>query len=437
MRRAGRKGIAIISAVAAALLLATACSSGSSGGSGGQITLKVRLFGTFGYKEAGLFDKYQQLHPNIKIDYSTVEQEATYWTQLQTSLASGAGLGDVQGIEVGRIAQATSKLSDKFVDLNTLGAASLKDNFYAWKWQESMAGNKQLGLGTDVGPLAICYRTDLFKAAGLPTDPTAVSALWANGWAGYITAGQQYKAKAPAGDYWTDTAGGMFNAIIGQSTNQYYDSSGKLIVDSNPAVKDAWNLAMQMATGGLSAKLSQFSNPWNVAFTTGSFATIACPSWMVGYIKSEAGAMGGSWNIANIPGNGGDWGGSYLAIPAKSAHPKEAYDLISWLTAADQEAAIFKAVGNFPSNSKAASDPTVLNATDSYFSGPDGKTNAPIGKIFGDSASKLQPAILGEHDGDVKNAISTAITRVETGSQTADASWNQLITKDIPAAVGS
>ena len=258
---------------------------------------------------------------------------------------------------------------------------------------------------------------------------------------GYVAAGQQYKAKAAANQYWTDTAGGMFNAVIGQSTNQYYDASGKLIVDSNPAVKAAWDESMKVAAGGLSAKLSQFSTAWNVAFTTGTFATIACPSWMVGYIKSEAGAMSGQWNIADIPGGGGDWGGSYLSIPKASKHQKEAYDLISWLTAAEQEAAVFKAVGNFPSNSKAATDPTVSSATDKYFSGgsadPDNPTPAPIGKIFGDSASKLQPQILGPHDGDVKNAISTAITRVETGSQSPDKAWNQLITKDIPAAVGA
>ncbi len=442
MRLARRKGIALFGVVAVAMLLAAGCSGGNSGsgGSGDQITLKVRLFGTFGYKEAGLFSQYESLHPNIKIDYTTVEQEATYWTALQTSLSSGAGLGDVQGIEVGRIAQATASLGDRFVDLNTLGAASLKDNFYDWKWKESMSGDKQLGLGTDVGPLAICYRTDLFKAAGMPTDPAAVSALWSNGWDGYIAAGQQYKAKAAAGHYWTDTAGGMFNAIIGQSPTQYYDASGKLIVETNPAVQNAWNLSMQVAGGGLSAKLSQFSNAWNVAFTTGTFATLACPSWMVGYIKSQAGAMGGSWNIANIPGNGGNWGGSYLAIPTKAAHPREAYDLISWLTAAPQEAAIFKAVGNFPSNKVAAQDPSVLAATDKYFSGgtdPNNPVGAPIGKIFGDSAAKLQPAVLGAHDGDVKNAISTAITRVETGQQSANASWNDLIHKDIPSAVGS
>jgi cellobiose transport system substrate-binding protein len=440
MLRTRSKGAALIGAIAAVVLLASACGSGDTKSSSGQVTLKVRLFGTFGYKEAGLFDQYQKLHPNIKIDYTSIEQEATYWTALQTSLSSGAGLGDVQGIEVGRIASTTASLGDKFVDLNTLGAASLKDNFYPWKWQESMAGSKQLALGTDSGPEAICYRTDLFKAAGLPTDPAAVSALWANGWDGYVAAGQQYKAKAPAGDFWTDTAGGMFNAMIGQSPNQYYDSSGKLIVATNPAVKTAWDESMKVATGGLSAKLSQFSTAWNVAFTTGSFATIACPAWMTGYIKTEAGAMTGQWNIATIPGNGGNWGGSYLAIPKASKHQKEAYDLISWLTAAEQEAAVFKSVGNFPSNSKAAADPTVGSATDVYFSGgsdPAKPVGAAIGQIFAASAAKSAPQVLGAHDGDVKNAISTAITRVETGAQSASTSWNQLLNKDIPSAVGS
>ncbi|HEY7222192.1 MAG TPA: extracellular solute-binding protein [Micromonosporaceae bacterium] len=432
---AGRKGIAALGVVAVSLMLAAACSSNS--GNSGQITLKVRLFGTFGYKEAGLFDKYEQEHPNIKIDYQTVEQEATYWTGLQASLAGGSGLGDVQGIEVGRITAVTSQLADKFVDLNTYGASSLKDNFYPWKWGAgSTSDGKVIGLGTDIGPLAICYRADLFKAAGLPTDPSAVSDLWKDGWDGYIAAGEQYKSKAPAGSYFVDTAGGIFNAIIGQSQNQYYDASGNLIVSTNPAVKTAWDQSVELASKGLTAKLSQFSTAWNIAFTTGTFATIACPSWMVGYIKSEAGAMSKDfWNIASIPGGGGNWGGSYLSIPKGAAHPKEAYDLISWLTAAEQEAAIFKAVGNFPSNSKAAADPTVASATDAYFSGGTGQP-APIGQIFADSASKLVVAVTGLHDGDIKNAISTAITRVETGDQTSDQSWNQLLSKDIPAITG-
>jgi len=436
MRMAGRKGIAAVGVLALSLMFVAACSD--KGNDSGQVTLKVRLFGTFGYKEAGLFDKYESEHPNIKIDYTTVEQEAAYWTALQTSLGSGAGLGDIQGIEVGRITAVTTQLGDKFVDLNSLGAADVKDDFYPWKWAAGTTPDgKVIGLGTDVGPLALCYRADLFKQAGLPTAPADVSALWKdNGWDGFIAAGQQYMTNAPAGSHFVDTAGGFFNAMIGQSENQYYDTSGNIIVGTNPAVRDAWDKSIEL-TGNLSAALSQFSTAWNIAFTTGTFATIACPSWMVGYIKSQAGAMSGQWNIADIPGGGGNWGGSYLSIPAKSDHKQEAYELAKWLTAAEQEAALFKAVGNFPSNSKAASDPEVASATDTYFSGgTDPATPAPIGKIFGDSAANLVVAVTGLYDGDIKNAISTALTRVETNQQSPDDAWAQLLDKDIPAIVG-
>jgi len=123
--RPGRKpSTALIGALAAGAVLLAGCgssSSSSSSSSNGQVTLKVRLFGTFGYKEAGLFGAYQQQHPNVKIDYQTVEDEGKYYTALQTSLASGSGLGDVQGIEIGRIADVTHNLAAKFVDLNTLG----------------------------------------------------------------------------------------------------------------------------------------------------------------------------------------------------------------------------------------------------------------------------------------------------------------------------
>ncbi len=99
---------------------------------------------------------------------------------------------------------------------------------------------------------------------------------------------------------------------------------------------------------------------------------------------------------------------------------------------------MFKAVGNFPSNSKAAAEPTVASATDTYFSG--GTVTPAARRSARSSATRrpsCQPAVLGPHDGDVKNAISTAITRVGDRAAVPDAAWNQLMTKDIPAAVGS
>jgi cellobiose transport system substrate-binding protein len=206
--------------VAAGLLGLTACASDSSDTSktsatDEKITLTVSAFGTFGFKEAGLYDEYMKLHPNITVKEQSVEQEQTYYQGLQTRLAAGSGLADVQAIEVGRIADVVANQSDKWVDLNTLGAAELKPTFFDWKWNTATTKDgKTLGLGTDIGPQAICYRSDLFKQAGLTTDREDLAKEWAT-WQGFIDVGKRYMAKAPKKSAFIDSAGSIYSASIG------------------------------------------------------------------------------------------------------------------------------------------------------------------------------------------------------------------------------
>lgn len=435
MRSAPRRVSTFVGVLAAVALLATACSSGkstkSASSSNEPVTLQVNLFGTFGYKEAGLFDEYQRLHPNVKISYNSVEQEQNYYQALQTHLAAGSGLGDIQGIEVGRIAEIVQTRADKFVNFNDYGGAALKDNFFPWKWQEATTSDgRTIGLGTDVGPMAMAYRTDLFKQAGLPTDREQVAKLWPT-WADYVKAGQTYMAKAPAKSAFMDSASGMFNAMVGASPNQYYDQSGKPIYDTNPLVKDAWNLSMQAIQLKETAKLKQFDPAWNQAFSSGAFATIAAPSWMIGYIQGQAGTKGaGKWDVTTAPGGTGNWGGSYLAVPKVSKHIPEAVELAKWLTAPEQQVKLFLKQGSFPSSTKAIADPQVANAKNKYFN------DAPIGQIFGDSAKNLPVAVLGPKDGVIKDTFSTAIQRVEQQGMSPDKSYSQF-QADIKNALGT
>jgi cellobiose transport system substrate-binding protein len=442
MRTVGRKPHRLVRTLVFAALITTVVaaagcgsSSDNSGGGGGgsapaeKVTLTVGLFGTFGYKEAGLYDEYMKLHPNVTIKESSIEFEQDYYRALQTHLAAGSGLDDVQGIEVARIAEVVQTQADKFVNLNDLGAESLKPTFFPWKWQAATTDDgATIGLGTDTGPLAICYRTDLFKKAGLPTDPETLGQQWAT-WDGYLDVGRQYMQNAPANSAFMDTASGMFNAIIGQSTTQYYDESGNPIYETNPAVKNAWNLAMQAVAANETAKLKQFDTAWNEGFANGAFATIACPAWMIGYIKGQAGDAGaGKWDVARIPGNGGNWGGSYLAIPAASSHQEEAYDLIKWLTAPAQQVEMWTKAQHFPSSSTASAEPAVAGATDPYFS------NAPLGEVFKASADNLPVATLGPKDGLIKDTFSNGIQLVEQRGETPDSAWSKTI-DDIKSAI--
>ncbi|MFI8519756.1 extracellular solute-binding protein [Streptomyces sp. NPDC085481] len=424
-----------VRAAAAAVLvgvLVAGCSSGGDGGGSegadGKVVVTIDLFGSFGYTEAGLYDAYEKAHPGVTIKQTDTEDEQDYWKSLQTRLAGGGGLADVQAVEVGRIASVTQQQAERFEDLRTYGAEGLKGAFAGATWAAATTKDGAvLGLGTDVGPEAMCYRSDLLKQAGLPTDRAALAAKWST-WAGYLELGRQYQAKAPAKSAWLDSVGSLYTVMVGQEKERYYDASGKLIYDGNPAVRRAWDTSVKAAQDGLSAKLDQWSPQWNQAFSAGSFATLPCPAWMLGYIKGQAGDAGkGRWDIAKLPGGAGNWGGSYLTVPRAAKHKKEAYELVKWLTAPEQQAQLFRKQGNFPSSTGAIAQ--VATATDPYFSG------APIGQIFGDAAKAAPVQVLGVHDKNVADQITNALSEVERKGTSPDKAWSNA-QKGVENAIG-
>ncbi|MEV7617717.1 extracellular solute-binding protein [Streptomyces sp. NPDC089799] len=415
VRPAVRLGAVVL---AGALLAACGSSSegGASGGTAGKVTITVDLFGSFGYEEAGLYAEYESLHPGVTVKQTDTEDEADYWKSLQTRLAGGGGLADVQAVEVGRIASVAQQQSGRFEDLRAYGADSLRGGFAEATWAAATGRKGEvLGLGTDVGPEAMCYRTDLLAAAGLPTDREELARKWST-WEGYLELGRQYKANAPGRSAWIDSVGSLYSVMIGQQKERYYDASGTLVWETNPPLKKAWEAAVAAAQGGLSAKLDQWSPQWNQAFTAGSFATLPCPAWMLGYIKGQAGDAGkGKWDVAKLPAGAGNWGGSYLALPRAGKHKKEAYELITWLTAPEQQAKLFRKQGNFPSATGAIAQ--ISGATDPYFS------DAPIGRIFGEAAKAAPVQVLGVHDQNIAQQITNALGEVERKGTAPEQAW--------------
>ncbi|NJP26869.1 extracellular solute-binding protein [Microbispora sp. SCL1-1] len=424
---AGRRMVRFVAPMlAASLLTLTACGGGGSGSttSGGQSTEKIKLsvglFGDFGFKP--LYEEFRKTHPNVEIE----ERQAAYadhHTNLAAHLATGAGAADVEAIEVGYISQFTSQ-PDKFHDLRQYGLDKRQGEYLDWKWQQGLAPNGALvGLGTDVGGLAMCYRTDLFEKAGLPSERDEVSALWPT-WEQYIETGRKFAAKTPKDAKFFDGPGEIFRAIIAQAPVGVYDAQDNVVVATNPDVKKAWDLSVQMIDAGLSAEIGAFTPEWNTGFAKGSFATVICPAWMTAYIQDQAKNAAGKWDIATVPGGAGNSGGSHLTVPKQSKHPKEAAELIDFLTSAQNQAAVFKAIGNFPSIPSLYDQPDIQNFTKDFFN------DAPVGRIYSDAAKNLKPQHLGPREGDVRTAIGNGIGRVEQGKQSPDEAWAQVL-KDV------
>ncbi len=413
-RRRTRAGLALL-----ALALTAACGGTGGAAEGGKIKLTVGLFGDFGYQD--LYAKFQETHPNVEI-VERVSSFADHHKNLAAHLATNSGAADVEAIEEGYIAQFKAQ-PNRFVNLLDYGAGALKDQWLDWKWQMSLSadGKTQIGLGTDVGGLAICYRRDLFEKAGLPTDRDEVSKLWPT-WQDYIEVGKRFEASKPSGTHWFDSSGNIFNAILGQAPVGLYDTHDKLVLDTNPAVKQAWDLAVSAIQAGESAKLAPFSPEWNAGFQKGSFATVTCPAWMMGYIQDQAKSSAGKWDIAAIPGGGGNWGGSFLTVPKQSKHQKEAVELVKFLTSPESQATVFKKTGNLPSQPKLYDDPAIVGFKNPFFN------NAPVGRIFTTAAKNLKPQYQGPKAGDIRaTVIGNGLTRVEQGKQTPEQSWRQVL----------
>ncbi|HYN96181.1 MAG TPA: extracellular solute-binding protein [Pilimelia sp.] len=423
-----RRFASVILASVAVLAVSTACGGDEDEPADPSKPVKLTLdvFGDQGFGYDELVKQFEKDNPGI-----TVEQRGKglglgdYNTRLTQWIASGAGAGDVVALEEGTIVQFKAQ-ANNFVNLLDEGAGELKDNFLPWKWEQALTGDgKLLGLGTDVGSAAMCYRTDLFAAAGLPTEPDKVSALWPT-WQAYTETGKRFDA-APGNAKFIDAATNVFNTVLMQAAGNgtgytFFDKSDKLVIGENPDVKTAWDATVAMINANLSAGLQSFSDPWTTGFKQAQFATIACPAWMTGVIEGNAGpAAAKKWNIAKVPGNGGNWGGSFLAVPKQSKNKDAAVKLAKFLTSPESQIAAFNAVGNLPSSGKALEDPAVLAKKNAYFN------DAPTGEIFGAGAKDFKAVYLGAKNQPVRDAVENALRSIEQKKRTPDQAWQDAV----------
>ena len=214
--------------------------------------------------------------------------------------------------------------------------------------------------------------------------------------------------------------------MIGQLNPAYYDAKGNVIVANEPAGQAGLERHDAAASPkGESAGLAAFSTSWNTGFAEGNFATVTCPAWMMGYIQGQAPKTAGDWDIAAVPGGGGNWGGSFLAIPKQSKNADLAYQLIKFLTSPASQAYVFKQTGQ-PAERAGA----LLEPGDRELQEPVLQRTPRSGRSSPTSAKALKPQITGPHQGDIQTASSNAIQRVEQKKQSPAQSWAQFL-KDV------
>ncbi|MCL1869613.1 MAG: extracellular solute-binding protein [Promicromonosporaceae bacterium] len=454
MKNATRKGLVAVAGVAALALTVTAC-SGSNGGSGsasagGQVTIKISTFNNPGFGKstaqkpgADLWTEYEKLHPNVKIVEDNAASSDDARNAFNTAMSSGTGAYDIQMADIDWMPSITA-IADKFTDLAPY-AKTANGDWLDWKTAQGTVDGKQIGLGTDIGPEGICFRSDLLSAAGLPSTRDAVATALGGKdatWQKYFDLGKQY-VQASGGKAWFDSAAATYQGMVNQVQYSYVNKDGSTIDPStNTTIK---NLYTQVTTAAKddkeSAGLGQWTDAWGAAMKSDKFATMLCPAWIINNIKGNAGETFKGWDIADVfPGNpdvkndqgqpatGGNWGGSFLVVPKQSKVADEAAKLAAWITAPAQQQKVFLAASNFPSSPTAQADPQVKGKTDPFLN------NAPVGTIFASRAAAVNVVpFKGAKYFDIQTAMANALNRVDVDkSQSAADSWNQWV-QDVKA----
>ncbi|GMM96477.1 extracellular solute-binding protein [Microbacterium luteum] len=418
--RALRRAAAAAAAASATALVLAGCagsSDSSSSGSGDEeVELTIATFNDFGYTDE-LLQEYMDEHPNVTIVHNRAatsnDARANYFQKLGKT-----GLADIEAIEVDWLPEVM-----EYADLLAPVPTDLSDRWLDWKVEAATdAEGNLIGYGTDIGPEGVCYRSDLFAEAGLPTDRDEVAAMLEGDWSTYFEMGEQYVEAT--GNAFFDSAGGTYQGMVNQLPAAYEDpETGEITATENPEVADIYDQVLE-ASADQSAHLGQWSDDWFAGLSNGAFATMLCPGWMLGVIEGNAADTTG-WDIANVfPNGGGNWGGSYLTVPGNGANVEAAQELADWLTAPEQQIKAFEAAGTFPSQNEALTDPTLLEATNAYFN------DAPVGSILSDRANAVTVSpFKGEYYFQINDAMQQALTRVEDGTQDAQTSWDQWVSE--------
>ncbi|MET8829128.1 extracellular solute-binding protein [Streptomyces sp. NPDC004610] len=316
--------------------------------------------------------------------------------------------------------------SDRFVDLNGLGARDLADRYLPWKWQAGATPDGfQLGFPIDIGPAALYYREDVFAQAGLPSSPEEVAAA-ASTWEAYFTLADELKRRLPGRYVITDTKM-VFTYWMAQQARKYFDPENHYL-DDQSHVRQAWDRSVEAYRRRLTAGFagSQSVNGQSVdrhaAWVGGQEAGFVNASWITGELKQSAPDTAGNWRVCAPPGGPGNQGGSFLAITSACPDPGAAFAILSWLQNPANQTTNYLDIGLFPSSPEAIEDPRITSG-DPFFGGQSAV------QVFAGIADQVRYAYFSPWDITLSDTYTDELTNVELGGKDPEQGWNDARTR--------
>ncbi|CAM4441161.1 ABC transporter substrate-binding protein [Paenibacillus xylanexedens] len=363
-----------------------------------------------------LIARAKEKFPNIELTAQKIGGD--FKAKLKTTLAARSGEPDIVALNDWIMELFPSE--DRFYNLYDLGAGDIEDQYLPWKWKQGVTPSGQMiGFPMDTGPTALFYREDLFKEAGLPSDPDDVTRQ-INSWDAYAAAGEQIKEKFGGKVFLTDNIATVYNQVISQSAERYFRPDGSFIGMDSPIVGKSWDTAVAFKEKGLLANADGWTPSWNAAMNNGEIASFVGAVWMKQVLQEAAPDTSGKWRVARAPGGDGNNGGSFLSILKSSEHPQEAFELVRWLQSPENQLEQYQTLNLFPSAPVVFDDPA-MKEKEPFFGGQ------ATGPVFAESAQDVPDAFFGERYPSVHNIITRRLNDVAKQNADPQQVWTDTV----------
>ncbi|MFK9091881.1 ABC transporter substrate-binding protein [Bacillus salipaludis] len=396
--------------------LAGCSSSNEANGKSADGKTKLTIHYYVGAISKGSIDAAKKNFPKYNLDFVELPADNNYDVKLKTSLNSKSA-PDIAAVNSN--IQDFLPYANKFVNLLDYGANDLADQYVEWKWESAKTGDKKsmIAMPLDIGPTGLFYREDLFKEAGLPADPKEVSEKIVTA-DDYLAAAKQMKEKINKP---------MFLSAVGILGERYraldsgmYNEDGKLIL-ADGKLKKEWDFVVKAINEGytLGTKSNSIDNV--NAINEGMYGAYIGASWGVMDVK-DADKSAGKWRIAKTPGGYSNQGGSYLAVLGNTKHPKEAVEVVKFLTNEASQLSNLTENSLFPSLKSIYDKPEMVNKDD-FFGGQE------INEYFIDAANNISYVYRDPKDTSAFRYFEDQITLVETQGKDPEKAWKDAVKK--------
>jgi len=363
-------------------------------------------------------------HTDVQVCLTNAGQGADEYNKFQTTITAGKGAPDVIMLESDQVPGFA--LQHALTDLSKYGADEVKGKFSEGAWKDVSSGDAVYGIPVDGGPMAMMYRTDIFKKYGLTIPKT---------WDEYRAQAEKLKAAGGPlmGDVPANVPAPMVSLMQQNGAQPWeYDAAKptELKIDLNsPEAKKVLDYWSGMVADGLAGKQDQFTTDYIAGVVKGQYATYISAAWAPGYLTG-AGAGGGEdagkWAVAPLPQWDAanpvsvNWGGSVFSV-TEQAGDKKAAAIVAKDLYADQ-ASLDDGWKNqiiFPLNQDVITSDAFVNNKSTFFNGQTANKDVYIPALKAYTGSTYSP-FANNFYAEFTKQIAAMNKGEKSGSQAAD-----------------